>query len=136
VVSAFFLPIFFAYTGLRTDLNSLTSWQMWGLCGLVVVAGVLGKLGGCGLAAQLSGLPLRESACVGALMNTRGLMSLIVINLGKDLGVLPDSVYGMMILMALATTAMTSPLLLRLMPGTELEPCIRNSGFLSVGMNH
>jgi Kef-type K+ transport system membrane component KefB len=127
VVSAFFLPIFFAYTGLRTDLNSLTSWQAWGLCGLVILAGIVGKLGGCGLAARLSGLSLRESACVGAMMNTRGLMSLIVINLGKDLGVLPDSVYGMMILMALVTTAMTSPLLLCLMPGTELEPYIRSA---------
>ncbi|HEY7308372.1 MAG TPA: cation:proton antiporter [Gemmataceae bacterium] len=130
VVTAFFLPIFFAYAGLRTNLNSLNSWPLWGMCGLVVLAGVLGKLGGCGLAARLGGLSPRESACVGALMNTRGLMSLIVINLGKDLGVLPDSVFCMMVLMALLTTALTSPLVLRLMPGTELEPYIRASGYL------
>jgi Kef-type K+ transport system membrane component KefB len=131
VVTAFFLPIFFAYAGLRTDLNSLTSWPLWGMGGLVLLAGVAGKFGGCGLAARLGGLSLRESACVGALMNTRGLMSLIVINLGKDLGVLPDSVFCMMVLMALVTTAMTSPLLLLLMPGTELEAYIRNSGYLT-----
>jgi Kef-type K+ transport system membrane component KefB len=131
VVTSFFLPIFFAYAGLRTNLNSLDSWWLWGMCGLVLLAGVAGKFGGCGLAARLGGLSLRESACIGTLMNTRGLMSLIVINLGKDLGVLPDSVFCMMVLMALVTTAVTSPLLLRLMPGTELEPYIRSSGFLS-----
>lgn len=131
VVTAFFLPIFFAYTGLRTDINSLSTWSMWALAGLITFAAVAGKLGGCGLASRLSGLSLRESACVGALMNTRGLMSLIVINLGKDLGVLPESVFCMMILMALVTTAMTGPLLLRLMHGTELEPYVRTSGYLS-----
>jgi Kef-type K+ transport system membrane component KefB len=129
-VTAFFLPIFFAYTGLRTDVGSLGSWEMWGLCALVSAAAVVGKFGGCGLAAWFSGFSRRESACIGALMNTRALMALIVINLGKDLGVVPESVFCMLIIMALVTTIMTTPALLRLMWGTELEPHILQSGFM------
>jgi Kef-type K+ transport system membrane component KefB len=129
-VTAFFLPLFFAYTGLRTDIGSVESGQLWLVCGLVSAAAVLGKFGGCGLAAWLTGFPCREAACIGALMNTRALMALIVINLGKDLGVVPDSVFCMLILMALVTTVMTTPILLRLMPGTELESYILRSGFV------
>jgi Kef-type K+ transport system membrane component KefB len=128
-VTAFFVPLFFAYTGLRTDVGTLGSWELWLLCGLVLAAAVSGKLGGCALAAWLSGLGGRASVCVGALMSTRGLMALIVINLGKDLGVVPDSVFCMLVLMALVTTALTTPVLLRAMRGTELEPFIRRSGF-------
>ena len=91
---------------------------------------VFGKLGGCGLAARLSGFSRREALCIGTMMNTRALMELIVINVGRDLGVIPDSVFCMLVLMALVTTVMTTPLLLRFMPGTELEPFIRESGFL------
>src|SRR5262249_44916622 len=129
-VTAFFLPLFFAYTGLRTDVGSLGSATLWALGGLVLAAAVVGKFGGCGLAAWLSGLPAREAACVGAMMSTRGLMALIVVNLGKDLGVVPDRVFCMLVLMALLTTVMTTPLLLRLMPGTELESHILRSGFV------
>jgi Kef-type K+ transport system membrane component KefB len=128
-VTAFFLPLFFAYTGLRTDVGSLGTWQLGALAALVCAAGVLGKFGGCTLAALLSRYPWREAACIGVLMNTRALIALIVINLGKDLGVLTDSAFCMLILMALVTTLMTTPLLVRLMPGTELEPYIRRSGF-------
>jgi Kef-type K+ transport system membrane component KefB len=130
VVTAFFLPIFFAYTGLRTDVGTLGSTTLWGFCVLVTLAAIVGKLGGCGLMAWLSRFSLRESACIGVLMNTRALMALIVINVGKDLGVVPDSVFCMLILMALVTTFMTTPLLLRLISGTELEPYIRQSGFV------
>jgi Kef-type K+ transport system membrane component KefB len=129
-VSVFFLPIYFTYTGLRTDIGSLDTWPLWLLCGLVLVGAVVGKLLGCGLAAWLTRSSWREAACVGALMNTRGLMALIVVNLGKDLGVVPDSVYCMLVLMALATTFVTTPLVLWLMRGTELEPHILQSGFL------
>lgn len=128
-VSAFFVPIFFAYTGLRTDIGSLDSWLLVGLCVLVSALAIVGKLGGCGVAARLGGFPRRDAACIGAMMNTRGLMELVVINLGKDLGVMPDSVFCMLVIMALVTTVMTTPLLLWLMPGTELEPYIRQSGF-------
>ncbi len=129
-VTAFFLPIFFTCSGLRTDVASLGSGELWLLCGLVSIVAIAGKFGGCGLAAWLSGYAVREAACIGALMNTRGLMALIVINLGKDLGVVPDSVYCMLILMALVTTAVTTPAVLRLMRGTELEPYIMNSEFI------
>jgi Kef-type K+ transport system membrane component KefB len=128
-VSAFFLPIFFAYTGLRTNIGSLESLPLWLWCGAVTAAAILGKLGGCVLAARGTGSSWREAGCIGTLMNTRALMALIVINLGKDLGVVPESVFCMLILMALATTIMTTPILLRLMRGTELEPYILRSSF-------
>jgi Kef-type K+ transport system membrane component KefB len=96
------------------------------VCGVAI----LGKFGGCGVAAWLGGLSRRESACVGCMMNTRGLMELIVANLGKELGVIPDSVFCMLVLMALVTTFMTTPLLLRLARGTELEGPIRQAGWL------
>ena len=129
-VSAFFLPIFFTYTGLRTDIGTLGDPGLWLLCGLVTVAAVVGKFVGCGLAAWLSGFSPREAGCIGAMMNTRALMALIVINLGAELGVIPRSVFCMLVLMALITTVMTTPLLLRLMRGTELEPYILRSGFV------
>jgi len=129
-VYAFFLPVFFTSTGLRTDVGSLESYSLWLWCGLVAATAVLSKFGGCGLAALASRYSWRESACIGALMNTRGLMALIVINLGKDLGVVPDSVYCMLILMALVTTIVTTPAVLWLMRGTELEPHIVGSGFV------
>jgi Kef-type K+ transport system membrane component KefB len=130
-VTAFFLPIFFAYTGLRTDVGSLgMSWELWGLCLLVSAAAILGKFGGCGAAARLGGFSAREATCVGLLMNTRGLMELIVINLGRDLDVIPESVFCMLVLMAILTTVMTTPLLLWAMPGTELEAYIRQTDFV------
>ncbi len=129
-VTVFFLPIFFAYTGARTDIGTLGTPLLWGLCGLVCLAAIVGKFGGCGLAAWLTGSRPREAACIGVMMNARGLMELVVINVGKDLGVIPDSVYCMLVLMALLTTVMTTPILLRTMRGTELEPLIEASGFL------
>lgn len=128
-VTVFFLPIFFTYTGLRTKVDSLASAELWGFCGLVLAAAVLGKFGGCGLAARLTGFSWRESACIGVMMNTRALMELIVINLGMDLGVIPESVYCMLVMMAVITTIMTTPILLRIMPGTELETSIQASSF-------
>jgi Kef-type K+ transport system membrane component KefB len=130
LVTGFFLPIFFTYTGLRTNISTLGSLELWGLCGLVLAVAVIGKFGGCGLAAWLSGFPGREAACIGVMMNTRALMELIVINLGYELKVIPPSVFCMLVLMALVTTIMTTPILLRLMRGTELEPFILRSGFI------
>lgn len=129
LVSAFFLPIYFTYTGLRTDIGTLGSIELGALAVLVCLTAIIGKFGGCGLAAYLGGLSLRESGCVGALMNTRGLMALVAINMGRDLGVIPESVFCMLVIMALFTTLMTAPLLLRFMPGTELEAPILQSGF-------
>ena len=90
----------------------------------------MGKFIGYGLAARLSGFSGREAACIGAMMNTRALMELIVINLGYELRVIPPSVFCMLVLMALVTTVMTTPVLLGLMRGTELEPHILRSGFV------
>jgi Kef-type K+ transport system membrane component KefB len=129
-VTAFFLPIFFTYTGLRTDIGSVGGPLMWLFAAGVTAAAVIGKFGGCALAARISGFGARESACVGVMMNTRALMELIVINVGYELGVIPASVFCMLVIMALATTIMTAPLLLRLMRSTELEPHILKSGFI------
>lgn len=132
-LTVIFLPIFFTYTGLRTNLGTLNSPLQWLLFAAVLGCAVAGKLGGCGIAAWWSGFSPRESLCIGTMMNTRALMELIVINVGRDLGVLPDSVFCMLVLMALATTVMTTPMLLRFMRGTELEPFISDSGFLEPG---
>lgn len=111
LVYAMFLPIFFTYTGLRTNVGLLDSWQHWLLCGLVLAVAMLGKLGGCGLAARAGGLSWRESGCIAVMMNTRALMGLIAINVGRELKVIPDSVFCMLVIMAIATTLLTTPLL-------------------------
>ena len=111
VVNALFLPVFFTYTGLRTDVRLLDSGLLWGVCGLVILTAIAGKVVGCGLVARLGGMSWRDSAAVATLMNTRALMGLVVINVGRDLGVIPDSVFGMLVIMALVTTFMASPIL-------------------------
>lgn len=113
------LPLFFALTGLRTRIGMLQGLQDWLLCGLIVLAAVAGKLGGTVLAARWTGSPWREAFALGALMNTRGLMELIVLNLGYDLGILSARVFTMLVLMALLTTCMAGPLLslARVRPG-------------------
>lgn len=129
-VTVFFLPIFFTYTGLRTVVGSLAGFEAWGWCAAVFAVAVLGKWGGCGLAARLGGLPAGEAACVGVLMNTRALMELVVINVGMDLGVIPPAVYCMLVLMAIGTTLMATPLATRLLRGSRYEPALVARGFL------
>jgi Kef-type K+ transport system membrane component KefB len=109
--SAGLLPLFFALTGLRTQIGLLQGMQDWLLCGLIVLLAVAGKLGGTLLAARCTGSGWREGFKLGALMNTRGLMELIVLNLGYDLGILSGRVFTMLVLMALLTTVATGPLL-------------------------
>jgi Kef-type K+ transport system membrane component KefB len=129
-VTVFFLPIFFTYTGLRTDIGSMgAGGALWGMCALVLAAAVIGKFGGCTLAARANGVPWRESSIIGVMMNTRALMELIVINIGYDLGVIPKSVFFMLVLMAVVTTYVTSPVLRRLIPGSEMEADYAKSGF-------
>src|SRR2546426_4890312 len=99
-VTVFFLPIFFTYTGLRTDIGTMHGGLMWALCGLVILAAIAGKVGGCTTAALLNGLTWKEAWLVGVLMNTRALMELIAVNLGYDLGVIPRSVFFMLVFMA------------------------------------
>jgi Kef-type K+ transport system membrane component KefB len=109
--SVFLLPLFFAFTGLRTQIGLLNDPGSWLVClGLIVVATV-GKLGASMLTARLTGMTWRDSFSLGALMNTRGLMELIALNLGYDFGILSPRIFAMMVLMALATTIMTGPLL-------------------------
>ena len=116
IVYALFLPVFFALTGLRTDTGMLDSAYLWLLCGLVLLVGCAGKFLGCGGAARLCGLSWRESACVGILMNTRGLMGLVAIEVGRTIGVIDGAAYTMLVLMALATTFLTTPVLRLLQP--------------------
>ena len=105
------LPIFFAFTGLRTQIGLLDTQMLWILCGVVSLLAVLGKFGGASLITKLTGRPWRDSLSVGALMNTRGLMELIVLNIGYDLGILSPQIFAMLVIMALATTFMTGPLM-------------------------
>ncbi len=105
------LPIFFAFTGLRTQIGLLNEGHLWITCGVVILVAVVGKFGGSALAARMVGQSWRESLAIGALMNTRGLMELVVLNIGYDLGILSPQIFAIMVLMALATTLMTGPLL-------------------------
>lgn len=120
-VTVFFLPIFFTYTGLRTDIGSLSSPMLWMIAGLVCVVAIVGKFGGCALAARFSGFNRAESLCIGIMMNTRALMELIVVNVGYELGIIPKSVFCMLVIMAVLTTFMTTPLLRRFKQGTDLD---------------
>jgi Kef-type K+ transport system membrane component KefB len=105
------LPLFFVFTGLRTQIGLLNEPHLWNVCGLIVLTAVVGKFGGSTFAARFVGQSWKESLSIGALMNTRGLMELIVLNIGYDLGVLSPEVFAMMVIMALVTTFMTGPAL-------------------------
>jgi len=128
-VTTFFLPIFFTYTGLRTDAGSMAGAKMWLFCGLVLLAAVLGKFGGCTAAARWNGVPRREASIIGVMMNARGLTELIVINVGYELGILPKTVFFMLVIMAVATTYMTTPVLRRLFRGSEMWDSYKASAF-------
>jgi Kef-type K+ transport system membrane component KefB/nucleotide-binding universal stress UspA family protein len=120
-VVVFLLPIFFAYTGLQTRIGVLDSPAMWGMCLLIIGVACLGKFGGSTLAARACGMPWREAGAIGILMNTRGLMELVILNVGRDLGVITDAVFAMMVLMALTTTALTTPILHWVYPRRLME---------------
>jgi len=105
------LPLFFAFTGLRTSIRLVSGGELWAICALVIVVAVVGKLGGSAVAARLTGMGWREAGALGVLMNTRGLMELVILNVGLDIGVISPAVFAMMVLMALVTTFMTTPLL-------------------------
>src|SRR6185503_13727633 len=105
------LPLFFAFTGLKTQIGLLNDGATWLVCGLIILVAVVGKFGGSLFAAKFTGQSWSDSFAIGALMNTRGLMELIVLNIGYDLGVLSPTIFTMMVLMALVTTFMTAPAL-------------------------
>ncbi len=105
------LPAFFAFTGLRTRLGLVHGYDAWGVCALITVVAMVGKLGGTFVAARLTGSGTREAMSLGVLMNTRGLMELVVLNVGLDLGIVSPTLFAMLVVMALVTTLLTTPLL-------------------------
>jgi Kef-type K+ transport system membrane component KefB len=113
---AFLLPLFFALAGLRASIGLLNGLPMWFYFSLILIVAVLGKFGGSALAARWSGLAWREAGALGILMNTRGLVELVILSIGFDLGIISPTLYTMMVLMALITTFMTSPLLEQIYP--------------------
>lgn len=115
-VLVFFLPVFFTYTGLRTNVLGLTTASDWQWLGVILAAAIAGKIVPIYIAARLSGFDRAESSILGTLMNTRALMELIVLNIGFDLGFVPEKVFTMLVIMAVATTVMTGPLLRFLLP--------------------
>jgi Kef-type K+ transport system membrane component KefB len=124
--SVLLLPLFFVFTGLRTQIGLLSDLQGWLLCLIVLAVATIGKLGGTAISARLMGMNWREALQLGALMNTRGLMELIALNIGLDLGILSPRIFTMLVIMALATTVLTGPLLtlfgkLRTAPGAVVE---------------
>lgn len=110
-VTLLLLPLFFAATGLRTSIALLNDAEMWFYCALTVGVAILGKLGGAMIAARASGLGWRESGVIGVLMNTRGLVGLVVLNIGLDIGVISPALFTILVVTALVTTFMAGPLI-------------------------
>ena len=119
-VTVFFLPIFFTYTGLRTQIGALDTWELWLWCLLTVALATLGKWGATYLAARAVGASGPDARVLGVMMNTRALMELIVINVGYDLGVISPNMFTMLVIMAIFSTVITAPLLRRWLPGCKL----------------
>lgn len=105
------LPLYFAFTGLRTSVGLVSGKAMWFYCGVIILVAIAGKFGGATISARLTGMPWRDAGTIGILMNTRGLMELVILNIGLDIGVISPALFTMMVLMALVTTFMTTPLL-------------------------
>jgi Kef-type K+ transport system membrane component KefB len=120
LVTVLLLPAFFAYTGMRTQIGLISGWENWLWCGSIIAVATAGKFGGSFAAAKLTGLSTRDSASLGVLMNTRGLMELIVLNIGLSLNIISPTVFAMMVIMAIVTTMATTPILQLI--GPEKEP--------------
>lgn len=123
----FLLPLFFAYTGLRTSVGLLDSPELWLYCILIILVAVAGKFLGGSLPARATGMPWRESWALGALMNTRGLMELVLLNIALDIGLITPTLFTMLVIMAMTTTFMTAPVLewiyfRRMVPPDEYVP--------------
>ena len=122
LVTIFLLPAFFAFTGMRTQIGLLSRPSDWIICGVIIIVATIGKFGGTLFASRVAGMSWGRSAALGILMNTRGLMELIVLNAGLDLGVISPKLFTMMVLMALVTTVMTTPVLHLLRSAPPLVP--------------
>jgi len=130
-VNVFFVPIFFTLTGLRTDIGALHDGSAWGWCALLIALATLGKLGACYAAARWVGLDAVRARVIGVLMNTRGLMELIVINVGLEMGMIGRQVFTMLVLMALFSTVVTSPALRRWLPRLDASDDLRPAALLN-----
>ncbi|MDF5709585.1 MAG: cation:proton antiporter [Nostoc sp. S4] len=119
--TSFLLPIFFVFSGLNTQIGLVNTPALWGITCLVVAIAILGKGIACMLAAKLAGENWRESATIGALMNARGLMELIILNIGLEQGIITPTLFTIMVIMAVVTTLMASPLIAFLLHGTSYE---------------
>jgi Kef-type K+ transport system membrane component KefB len=128
LVTIFLLPAFFAFTGMRTQIGLLSRPSDWIICGVIIVVATSGKFGGTLFASRFAGMSWGRSAALGILMNTRGLMELIVLNAGLDLGVISPKLFTMMVLMALVTTVMTTPVLHLLRSAPPLVPVGQRNG--------
>src|SRR6185312_3168589 len=111
VVSVLLLPLFFALTGMRTRLDLLNDAHMWMWAGIVLLAAVFGKMGGASIAARFTGQSWRDAVALGALLNTRGLVELVVLNIAYNVGAFSPTLFTMMVVMALMTTMSTTPIL-------------------------
>jgi K+:H+ antiporter len=118
VVTVLLLPAYFAFTGMRTRIDLMSEGSQWLVCGLIILVAIAGKFGGTLIASRLTGLSWRQGSVLGVLMNTRGLMELIVLNVGLDLKVISPELFAMMVVMAIATTLLTAPVLRLLEPET------------------
>jgi Kef-type K+ transport system membrane component KefB len=133
---ALLLPLFFTYSGLNTRIGLLNTGFLWMMCGVVLVAAVVGKGVACWLAARATGISHRESMGIGVLMNSRGLMELIIINIGLQRGIISGGLFATLVIMAVVTTLMASPIFERLVgSGTaapvdepEEEPIVSHHG--------
>lgn len=118
---ALLLPLFFTYSGLNTRIGLLNSWFLWGICLAVLAAAVLGKWAACALAARATGISSRESMGIGILMNARGLMELIIINIGLQRGIISEGLFATLVIMAVVTTLMASPIFERLVGSGRVQ---------------
>lgn len=121
---ALLLPLFFTYSGLNTKIGLLNTGFLWLMCGAVLVAAVLGKGVACWLAARATGISNREALGIGVLMNARGLMELIIINIGLQRGIISEGLFATLVIMAVLTTLMASPIFDRLVSGGGYKPVI------------
>ena len=118
---ALLLPLFFTYSGLNTKIGLLNTWYLWAICGAVLAAAIIGKGIACWLAARATGLPNREAMGIGTLMNARGLMELIIINIGLQRGIISPGLFATLVIMAVITTLMASPLFELLVGSQKIE---------------
>ncbi|HEU4794032.1 MAG TPA: cation:proton antiporter [Pyrinomonadaceae bacterium] len=126
------IPLFFAFTGLRTSIGLINSPDMILYCALVFLVAIAGKFGGSTIAARIMGQPWRDAASIGILMNTRGLVELVILNIGLEIGVLTRPLFTIMVLMAVGTTLMTTPILSLIYPQHEEEDLPSGSSAVSL----